>query len=127
MRKAVRLFVFRPGSVRIAILALAAGALTNAAHADPMRILGTLGDAHKSVGLITHYDINTSAHSLDVVAAVPSVSPVSRDVQRQLADDTAREICGEGTAAGVSGWSVRIFMPGETTPAGTCRMGGGHH
>ncbi|MGH6817413.1 MAG: hypothetical protein ACREC1_01415 [Methylovirgula sp.] len=121
------MFASRPGLVRIAVLALAAGVLTTVAHADPMRILGTLGDAHKSVGLITHYDINTSAHSLDVVAAVPSVSPVSKDVERKLADDTAREICGEGTAAGLSGWSVRIFMPGETKPTGTCRMGGGRH
>lgn len=122
MRKAVCL----SASPAFAALALAAAALTDVAHADPMRILGTLGDAHKSVGLITRYDINTAAHSLDVVAAVPSASPVSRDVERRLASDTAREICGEGTAAGLSGWSVRIFMPGETTPAGACRMGGHH-
>ncbi len=126
MRKAVCPFALRSGPAGIAVLALAMSALIDVAHADPMRILGTLGDAHKSVGLITHYDINTSAHSLDVVAAVPSASPVSKDVERQLASDTAREICGEGTADGLSGWSVRIFMPGETTPAGTCRMGGHH-
>jgi hypothetical protein len=126
MRKAACLFASLSGLAKIAVLAVAAGALISVAHADPMRILGTLGDAHKSVGLITHYDINTGAHSLDVVAAVPSASPVGRDVERQLASDTAREICGEGTAAGLSGWSVRIFMPGETAPAGTCRMGGHH-
>jgi hypothetical protein len=96
------------------------------ARADDMRILGNLGDAHKAVGLITHYNINADARSLDLFAAIPSVSSVSRDVERRLAGDTAREICGEGTAEGVSGWTVRIFMPGETTPAGACRMGGHH-
>jgi hypothetical protein len=126
MRKTVRLLACPSHSVKIAALILAVGALVDVAHADPMRSLDTLGNAHKSVGLITHYDINTAAHSLDVVAAVPSASPVSRDVERQLASDTAREMCGEGTAEGLSGWSVRIFMPGETTPAGTCRMGGHH-
>jgi hypothetical protein len=110
-------------SAKLAAVALAGFGLANGAHADVLRILGNLGDAHKSVGLITKYDIDAHAHALDVIAAVPSVSPVSRDEERQLAGDTAREICGEGTAAGVSGWTVRIFMPGETTPAGACRMG----
>ena len=116
-----------PARLALAVFAFAAFGLANSAHADALRILGNLGDAHKSVGLITKYDIDPGAHALDVVAAVPSASPVSRDEERQIAGDTAREICGEGTAAGVSGWTVRIFMPGETTPAGACRMGGGHH
>jgi hypothetical protein len=117
---------FWPAKFLFAALTVAACALVSGAHADALRILGNLGDAHKAVGLITKYDINPDAHALDVVAAVPSASPVSRDEERQLAGDTAREICGEGTAAGVSGWTVRIFMPGETTPASACRIGGHH-
>ncbi|HLH11186.1 MAG TPA: hypothetical protein VKV77_04810 [Methylovirgula sp.] len=94
-----------------------------AARADDLRVLGNIGDAHKASGLISGYHIDEDSRTLNVTAAVPSVAVVSRSVERQLANQTARQMCGEGTADRVSGWTVRIFMPGESTPAGTCHIG----
>lgn len=93
------------------------------ARADDLRILGNIGDAHKASGLITSYKIDPQKRTLDLVAAVPSIPVTSREVERQLAGNTAREICAEGTADRVSGWTARIFMPGESIPAAACRMG----
>jgi hypothetical protein len=95
-----------------------------AARADDIRMLGNIGDAHKSSGLITSYQINTDKRSLDLIAATPSVSSLTREQERQIAADTAREICAQGGVGG--SWTVRIFLPGESTPAGSCRMGGHH-
>lgn len=103
--------------------ALAACGAPDLTRADQLHAVDTIGNAHKSVGLLSHYTVNAETHSLDVIAAVPAVSTLSKDVERKLAGDTAREMCGEGTAQGISGWTVRMFMPGESTPASTCRMG----
>jgi hypothetical protein len=98
--------------------------LINRARADDIRILGNVGDAHKAVRLITKYTINTSARSLDLIAATPAVSSLSKEQERQIAADTARQICAEAAVSG--SWTVRIFMPGDSTPAGTCHIGGHH-
>jgi hypothetical protein len=94
------------------------------ARANDLRILGNIGDAHKSVGLITKYTINPGERSLDLIAATPSVSSLSREQEREIAAQTAHDICAHDGVGG--SWTVRIFMPGESTPAGSCRMGGHH-
>jgi hypothetical protein len=113
-------------AAKVALLTLgfSISGLALGARADDLRILGNIGDAHKSVGLITKYTINPGKRSLDLIAATPSVSSLSREQEREIAAQTARDICAQGGVGG--SWTVRIFMPGESTPAGSCRMGGHH-
>ena len=104
------------------VLTFSTCSLTDLVRADDIRTLGNIGDAHKAVRLITKYTINTSTRSLDLIAATPTVSSLSKEQERQIAADTARQICAESAVSG--SWTVRIFMPGDSTPAGSCRMGG---
>ena len=113
-----------PAKVAALVTAFSICGLAIAARADDLRTLGNIGDAHKAVRLITKYTINTDTRSLDLVAAIPTVSSLSREQERQIAADTARQICAEGAVSG--SWTVRIFMPGDSTPAGSCHMGGHH-
>jgi hypothetical protein len=111
-------------SAKVAAVALALSAcgLANVARADDMRALGNIGDANKSVGVIAHYDIHAETKTLDLVAATPRTSTISPNVERQLAVQLVHQICAEGAVS--ASWTVRMFMPGESSPAATCRFGG---
>jgi hypothetical protein len=106
------------------ILVLLTCALANTACADDMRAIGNIGDANKSVGVITHYDIHPDTKTLDLVAATPRTSAISPDVERLLAVQLAHQICAEGAVS--ASWTVRMFLPGESSPAGSCRFGAHH-
>ncbi len=77
------------------VLTFSTCSLTDLVRADDIRTLGNIGDAHKAVRLITKYTINTSTRSLDLIAATPTVSSLSKEQERQIAADTARQICAE--------------------------------
>lgn len=114
-------------SAKVAIaatLVLSTCGLVNAARADDMRAIGNIGDANKSVGVITHYDIHPDTKTLDLIAATPRTSAISPEVERQLAVQLAHQICAEGAVS--ASWTVRMFLPGESSPAGSCRFGAHH-
>jgi hypothetical protein len=116
--------LLRPAKVAVLVMVFSMCGLANLARADDIRTLGNIGDANKAVRLITKYTINTDTRSLDLIAATPSVSSLSKEQERQIAADTARQICAEAAVSG--SWTVRIFMPGDSAPAGSCRTGGHH-
>lgn len=91
------------------------------ARADDIKALGNIGDANKSVGVITHYDIHAETKSLDLVAAAPPNAGLSPKVERELAVELVHQICAEGAVSGR--WSARMFLPGESSPVATCRFG----
>lgn len=106
----------------IVVLAFSGSAFLTAARADAVKMLGNIGDANKASGLITHYSIHPETHSLDVIAATP-LWGVNEKVIRQVAVETAHDICANGR---VGGWTLRMFLPGESMPITTCRFGGRH-
>ncbi len=108
----------------IAGLALSACGWAGATHADDLKSLGNIGDAHKASGLITSYQIRSDTRSLDLIAATPRGGIISDKVERQVAGKTAREICATGAGRVSGSWTVRIFLPGESSPAAACRIGG---
>lgn len=113
-------------SVRVAIAALAFATcgFASVAWADDLQPLRNVGDGYKSVKVITRYEIHAAGRTMDLVAATPSDPSLSKDVERELAGQTAREICANGTIKAI--WTVRIFLPGETSPAASCRTGAQH-
>jgi hypothetical protein len=91
------------------------------ACADDIVALRNIGDAYKSVKVITHYEIHADTKSLDLVAAIPKQTSLSKNVQRELVGQTARQICANRIIKTV--WTVRIFLLGESTPAASCTTG----
>jgi hypothetical protein len=115
------------GSAKVALAAALTFLACNfapLARADDTRVLGNIGDANKSVGLITHYDIHAETKTLDLVAATPRNSTISPNVEKQLAGQLVHQICAEGEVS--ANWTARIFMPGESSPAASCRFGAHH-
>jgi hypothetical protein len=92
------------------------------ASADEVQMLHNIGDGYQSVHVITHYEINTSKRTFDLTAAEPADSSLTRATKVELVGETVHEICSGGRVGG--GWTVRIFLPGETSPAASCRAGG---
>jgi hypothetical protein len=123
-RQTAKFSLLRRPEVAVLVMTFSMCGLADLARADDIRTLGNIGDAHKAVRLITKYTINTSTRSLDLIAATPTVSSLSKEQERQIAADTARQICAEAAVSG--SWTVRIFMPGDSTPAGSCHVGGHH-
>ena len=101
---------------------VAFGALATAASADEVQRLQDIGDGYKSVAVITHYDIKPEKHLFDLTAAEPHDSSISRATKVQIATGTVHDICSGGRIQGP--WTVRIFLPGESSPAASCRAGG---
>lgn len=114
----------RSAKVAIAALAFATCGFASVARADDIQPLRNVGDGYKSVKVITHYEINAASRTMDLIAATPSNLSLSKDVERELAGQTAREICANGTIKAI--WTVRIFLAGESSPAASCRTGAHH-
>jgi hypothetical protein len=113
---------YRPATMAaVGVLVLAICASSTAARADELQALRNVGDGYKAVRVITHYEIHAGKRSFDLTAAEPSVPTTSKAVEKQLAGETAREICANRAIG--AGWTVRMFLPGETTPAASCRTG----
>lgn len=93
--------------------------LVNAARADEIATLHHVGDGYQSVRVITRYEIHANHRFFDLFAAEPRVPTTSKKVERELAGQTVRQICAGGRVA--ASWTVRIFLPGESAPAASCR------
>lgn len=110
--------------VTCAGLAFSICCLASAAHADDLQMIRNIGDGYKSVKVISRYEIHADSKSFDLFAAVPSTSRASREVERQLAGQTIHQICSGGRMK--VGWTVRIFLPDESSPIASCRPGESH-
>ncbi|MHB8885549.1 MAG: hypothetical protein ACYC5H_10825 [Methylovirgula sp.] len=98
--------------------------LANIAHADQLETLHHVGDGYQSVRVITKYEIHADRRTFDLFAKEPNIPTISRAVEKEIAEQTIQQICSGGRVGG--GWIVRIFLPGETSPAATCRAGVSH-
>lgn len=98
------------------------GAFATAASADEIQRLQDIGDGYKSVAVITHYEVKPEKRLFDLTAAEPNDSSISRATKVKLAARTANAICSGGRVQGA--WTVQIFLPGESSPAASCRAGG---
>lgn len=103
-------------------LAFSICGLANVVHAGGIETLHHIGDGYQSVRVITHYEIHADHRTFDLFAAEPAVPATSRAAERELAARTVHQICSGGRVGG--GWTVRIFLPGDTSPAASCRPGG---
>ena len=102
-------------------LAFSMGGLANVAHADQLETLHHVGDGYQSVRVITKYEIHAHRRTFDLFAKEPNIPTISRAVEKEIAVQTIQQICSGGRVKG--GWIVRIFLPGENSPAATCQPG----
>jgi hypothetical protein len=100
----------------IAAFGLCAASQAQAAASPQM--MGNIGDANKASGLIRHYTLDGSKRTIDAVAAVPS-GGIGDDVIRKVTVETAHDICADRRGAG---WTLRVFLPGQSDPIATCRF-----
>lgn len=108
----------------LAVCFLAAGGGSRLAFADELQPLRNVGDGYKAVRVITHYDLNAADKTMDLYASAPNDPSITQEMRRQLAAQTVHEICGNRVIR--AGWTIRIFLPGETAPAASCRAGAPH-
>ena len=111
-------------AITVAML-VSLGGVATTASADEIQMLRNIGDGYQSVQVITHYEINTDKRLFDLTAAVPHDSRISRATNAEIAGETVHAICSSGKIGGA--WTVRIFLPGETAPAASCKPGGHPH
>lgn len=112
----------RPATVAaIGALVLAIWGSSAIARADELQALRNVGDGYKAVRVITRYEIHADKRSFDLTAAEPSTPTTSKAVEKQLAGETAHEICANRVLR--AGWTVHMFLPGDATPAASCRTG----
>jgi hypothetical protein len=97
---------------------------SSASRADDLQPLRNVGDGYKAVKIITRYEINAATKTMDLTATAPNDPSLSQDVRRQLAGQTARDICANRTIG--PGWTIRIFIPGDSAPAASCKTGAPH-
>lgn len=109
----------------VAGLAFAVCGVASLAHADDLQMIRNIGDGYKSVRVITRYEIHPDTKSFDLYAAEPAVPTGSKAIEAEIAGQTAQEICTGGRMT--PGWTVRIFLPGNSVPATSCRAGGRSH
>ncbi|MGO9134231.1 MAG: hypothetical protein ACLP8A_09325 [Methylovirgula sp.] len=105
----------------LGVLTVFASGLVFAAHADDLQPFRNVGDGYKSVKVITKYDVNGATHTMDLTAAEPNDASISRSMRVEIATQTVREICANHVLRG--GWTIRIFLPGESAPAASCKTG----
>jgi hypothetical protein len=110
--------MFGPDRLAAAAVAFGLCALSQAQAAASTQMMGNIGDANKASGLIRHYTLDGDRRTIDAVAAVPN-GGVSDDVIRKVTVETAHDICADPRGAG---WTLRVFLPDQTTPIATCRF-----
>lgn len=103
-------------------LLVSLGGVVKAASAGEIQMLHNIGDGYQSVAVITHYEIKPEKRLFDLTAAEPHDSSISRATKAEIAAKTVHDICSGGKIRG--GWTVRIFLPGESSPAASCGTGG---
>lgn len=98
----------------------------SAANADELQAFRNVGDGYRAVKVITSYELHPETKTMDLTAKEPNDPSFSRDLMASLATRTVHEICANRTLR--PGWTIRIFLPGESSPASLCRTGapGGH-
>ena len=96
-------------------------ALTSAARADELQAFRNVGDGYRAVKVITSYELHPETKTMDLVAKSPNDPSFSRDLLASLATRTVHEVCANHTLK--PGWTIRIFLPGESAPASLCRTG----
>ncbi len=111
------------GSAKAALsaLALATCGFVSIAFADDLQSFRNVGDGYKAVKIITRYEIHADKKTMDLFAKEPNDPSLSREVRVRLAGQTARDICANRTLK--AGWTVRMFLPDESSPAVSCRTG----
>ncbi len=111
----------RTGALAIAIGAFVQVAFVQAAAADELQPFRNVGDGYRAVKVITSYDLHPETKTMDIVAKEPNDPSFTRDVLATLAARTVHEICANRTLR--AGWTIRIFLPGESAPVSQCRTG----
>ncbi len=111
----------RAGAMAFAIGAFVQIAFVRAAAADELQPFRNIGDGYRAVKVITSYDLHPETKTMDVVAKEPNDPSFSHDVMASLAARTVHEICANRTLR--PGWTIRIFLPGESAPVSQCRVG----
>jgi len=101
------------------ILAVALCSSASVALADGLQALYYIGEGYQSVKVITHFNVDPVKRLFDLYAAEPANAAVSKATEKQLAGQTAQDVCGNRTAP--RGWTVRMFLPGGAAPVATCR------
>lgn len=108
--------------LQLAVAGLAfCGGVATSASADELQPFRNVGDGYKAVQIITGYQLNAANRTMDLIAKEPNDPSLSRSVRIELAGRVAHDICANRTLRG--GWTVRMFLAGETDPAVTCRTG----
>jgi hypothetical protein len=95
--------------------------LSSAARADELQAFRNVGDGYKAVKVITSYELHPDTKTMDLIAKSPNDPSFSRDLLASLAGRTVHEICANHTLK--PGWTIRIFLAGESAPASLCRTG----
>lgn len=93
----------------------------SAARADELQAFRNVGDGYKAVKVITGYELHPETKTMDLTAKSPNDPSFSRELLASLAARTVHEVCANHTLK--PGWTIRIFLPGESTPASLCRTG----
>jgi hypothetical protein len=111
----------RAGAWTVTIGAFLQIAFVQAAAADELQPFRNVGDGYRAVKVITSYDLHPETKTMDIVAKEPNDPSFSHDVMASLAARTVHEICANRTLR--AGWTIRIFLPGESAPVSQCRTG----
>jgi hypothetical protein len=114
------------GAALLVLAMMAAAGFVSGAKAqadDPdLQPLRNVGDGYKSVHVISKYDIHPETHSFDLTAMEPNDNSIGRQTRVDIATQVAQEICENHVIP--RGWTIHMFLPGETEPAATCNAGG---
>jgi hypothetical protein len=96
---------------------------SSVARADDIGTILKLAQSDKDAKIITSFDLNTKERRLDLVLA-PPLLPVNPEFRTTLAVQAASTFCVDAITrfSWDSAWTVRVFLPGETSPAAICRF-----
>jgi hypothetical protein len=109
------------GARSVAAATFALGAFIPLAQAEDLQPFRNVGDGYRAVKVITSYDLHADTKTMDIVAKEPNDPSFSRDLLASLATRTVHEICANHALR--PGWTIRIFLPNESSPVSQCRTG----